>query len=99
MISIIKAIAKNSLLLMVVEIFFTYGKVTGVISVNYYPENCNMGLCPFQVYFVCFCLMSVNYYRNMKVWFLEFPAPKKLTTRNAVRDKQTTHSPFIDLTN
>ena len=30
---------------------------------------------------------------------LEFPAPKKLTTRNAVRDKQTTPSPFIELTN
>ena len=24
--------------------------------------------------------------------FLEFPAPKKLTTRNAVRDKQTIHN-------
>ena len=30
---------------------------------------------------------------------LEFPAPKKLTTRNAVRDKQTILSPFIGLTN
>ena len=31
--------------------------------------------------------------------FLEFPAPKKLTTRNVVRDKQTIPSPFIELTN
>ena len=31
--------------------------------------------------------------------FLKFPAPKKLTTRNAVRDKQTILSPFIELTN
>ena len=30
---------------------------------------------------------------------LEFPAPKKLTTRNAVRDKQTILSPFIEPTN
>ena len=33
------------------------------------------------------------------VIILEFPAPKKLTTRNAVRDKQTILSPFIELTN
>ena len=38
--------------------------------------------------------------RELKVTsFLEFPAPKKLTTRNAVRDKQTILSPFIELTN
>ena len=34
-----------------------------------------------------------------KTLILEFPAPKKLTTRNAVRDKQTILSPFIELTN
>ena len=34
-----------------------------------------------------------------KLLILEFPAPKKLTTRNAVRDKQTILSPFIELTN
>ena len=33
------------------------------------------------------------------VLILEFPAPKELTTRNAVRDKQTILSPFIELTN
>ena len=33
------------------------------------------------------------------IHILEFPAPKKLTTRNAVRDKQTILSPFIELTN
>ena len=47
---------------------------------------------------------------NMQLLYnliLEFPAPKKLTTRNAVRDKQTIRvrnkqtilSPFIELTN
>ena len=30
---------------------------------------------------------------------LEFPAPKKQTTRNGVREKQTILSPFIELTN
>ena len=36
---------------------------------------------------------------GMPTPFLEFPAPKKLTTRNAVWDKQTILSPFIELTN
>ena len=36
---------------------------------------------------------------KLKYVILEFPAPKKLTTRNAVRDKQTILSPFIELTN
>ena len=31
--------------------------------------------------------------------FLEFPAPEKVTTRNALRDKQTILSPFIERTN
>ena len=38
-------------------------------------------------------------HQNNQIQILEFPAPKKLTTRNAVRDKQTTLSPFIELTN
>ena len=29
---------------------------------------------------------------KLKYVILEFPAPKKLTTRNAVRDKQTIHN-------
>ena len=37
---------------------------------------------------------SVNYQQ-----FLNSPHPKKLTIRNAVRDKQTILSPFIELTN
>ena len=47
----------------------------------------------FQVHFVLYSQ------ENEVLVILEFPAPKKLTTINAVRDKQTILSPFIELTN
>ena len=44
-------------------------------------------------------LVTLRGLRVKRIFILEFPAPKKLTTRNAVRDKQTILSPFIELTN
>ena len=45
------------------------------------------------------CLAQQSVAMLEQRYIIEFPAPKKLTTRNAVRDKQTILSPFIELTN